>query len=407
MTAPLDGITVLELASWVAAPSCGALLADLGADVIKIEPLSGDGMRGKLRQPKLPEDAPRTDYPFHLDNRGKRSVAVDVSQPDGASLVVELSREADVLVTNLLPERLARFGLSPEAMREANPRLIVALISGFGSSGPDADRMGFDLTAFFGRAGAMSLIGDPGEPPPAFRPGQGDHPTGLALLSSILAALFVRERTGEGQIVETNLLHVGAWSVGCDLSAALVDRRQPTPRARDQALSPMNTRYRCGDDVWIILSAHDQSLWPTFCEQLGVGWLGTDERFDDPVKRFRRGPEVVAILDEVFAAQPVDHWAPRLDAAGVQWDRVARLPDLIDDPQARAAGVFTSIDHPVAGAFETLAAPFHMGSSEVAVRGPAPEIGQHTAETLAHLGVDAERVTALVEAGVVGGDVGS
>lgn len=402
MSAALEGITVLELANWVAAPSCAALMADLGADVIKVEPLGGDSMRGKLRQPSLADDAPRTDFPFHLDNRGKRSIAIDLSDERGAEVVLDLARRADVLVTNLLPSRLARFGLGPEQVRAANPRLVYGLVTGFGSQGPDADRIAFDLTAFFGRAGIMSLVAEPDQAPPAFRPGQGDHATGLALLSAVLAALLQRERTGQGQVVETNLLHVGAWTIGCDLGASLIDRRQPTPRGRDEPISPLNTRYRCQDGVWLNLAAHDQRAWPTFCREVGLPELADDERYDTPRKRFHNGPELVARLDEHFATAPADEWAPRLDAAGILWDRVATLPDLLEDPQARAAGLFTEIDHPAVGRFETLAAPMTMDGGEVAVRGPGPEIGEHTREVLAGFGLDGDRIGALTEAGVVG-----
>src|SRR5688572_6600006 len=194
MPGPLDDIAVLEIANWVAGPSCGALMADMGADVVKVEPLAGDGMRGKLRQPSVPEGAPSTDFPFHLDNRGKRSVAVALDDERGAALVRELAGKVDVVLTNLLPGRLARYGLGPESLRERNPRLIYGLVTGYGTEGPDADRVAFDLTAFFGRGAIMSLIGEPDAPPPAFRPGQGDHPTGLALLSAVLAALRVRDR---------------------------------------------------------------------------------------------------------------------------------------------------------------------------------------------------------------------
>jgi crotonobetainyl-CoA:carnitine CoA-transferase CaiB-like acyl-CoA transferase len=178
MAGALDDITVVEIANWVAAPSCGALLADLGADVVKVEPLGGDGMRGKLRQPSPANGMEHADVPFQLDNRGKRSLAVDLSNPEGSALVRELVARADVVITNLLPGRLARYGLAPEQLRADHPALVYALVTGFGSVGPDADRSAFDLTAFFGRGGVMSLVGEPGDPPHAFRPGQGDHPTG-------------------------------------------------------------------------------------------------------------------------------------------------------------------------------------------------------------------------------------
>ena len=401
MTGALDDITVLEIANWVAAPSAGALMADMGADVIKIEPLSGDSMRGKLRQPALPEDAPRTDFPFHLDNRGKRSIAVDLGDPRGGELVRELATRADVVITNLLPARLSKYGVGADDLRAANPRLIYALVTGYGSVGEDADRIAFDLTAFFARGAIMSLVGEPDEPPPAFRPGQGDHATGLALLSAILAALRVRDRTGEGQVVETALMRTAAWTIGCDVSAALVDKRQPTKRARQQAISPMGTRYRCADGVWVNLSALDPNQWGQFCEAIERPDLVTDERFATPVDRFRNAETIIAILDEYFGSQPYAHWEPKLDKAGIIWGRVAELPDLVADPQARAIGMYSTIDHPVAGPFETLAAPFTMSSSTVEVRGPGPELGEHTSEVLEQFGLSSERLATLSGDGVI------
>jgi crotonobetainyl-CoA:carnitine CoA-transferase CaiB-like acyl-CoA transferase len=407
MAGALDDITVLDIASWVAGPSCAALMADMGAEVVKVEPLTGDGMRGKLRQPSAPEGVAAHDVPFQLDNRGKRSLAVDLTTEAGGALVRELAMGVDVVVTNLLPGRLARYGLAPESLCAANPRLVYALVTGYGSAGPDADRAAFDLTAFFARSGIMSLVGEPGAPPPAFRPGQGDHATGLALLAGVLGALRQRDRTGEGQVVETALLHTGAWTIGCDVQVALVDRAQPTRRARADSFSPLNTRYRCAGDVWINLSAHSVGLWAAFCAAVDRPDLAADERFASPAARYRNRGELIGLLDALFASAPVEHWGPRLDRAGIAWAPVAELPDLVDDPQARAIGMFAEVEHPELGRFETLAAPFTMSRSEVAVRGPAPAVGQHTDEVLARFGVEASRVAELRRAGVIGGGSGA
>jgi crotonobetainyl-CoA:carnitine CoA-transferase CaiB-like acyl-CoA transferase len=405
MAGALDDITVLELANWVAGPSAGAIMADMGANVVKVEPLAGDSMRNRLRQPTLPEDAPRTDFPFHLDNRGKRSLAVDLTDPRGGELVRDLAATVDVVITNLLPGRLERFGLSGEQLLEVNPALVYALVTGYGSTGPDADKIGFDLTAFFGRGGIMSLVGEPDDPPHAFRPGQGDHVTGLALLSAILAALRVRDRTGQGQIVETALMRAAAWTIGCDVSVALVDGLHPNRRARNQAISPLMTRFRCGDDVWVNLAAFDPSLWDRFCDAISRPDLATDERFATPVGRFEHNEELIGLLDDEFARRPFDEWAPRLDESGVIWAKVAGMPDLVADTQATEMGMFAEIDHPVAGRFRTMTAPFSMSATPPEVRGPGPEVGAHSAEVLAELGIDRERIVALSEAGVVGGAV--
>jgi crotonobetainyl-CoA:carnitine CoA-transferase CaiB-like acyl-CoA transferase len=395
---PLDDITVLEIANWVAGPSAAALMADMGADVIKVEPLQGDAMRGKLRQAV---GAPAIDHPFHLDNRGKRSIAVALDDPRGAELVRELASNADVVVTNLLPRRLARYGLEPDTLRAANPRLVYALVTGFGSSGDDADRIAFDVTAFFGRGGVSSLLGEPDAPPPSSRPGQGDHPTGLALLVAILAALRERDRTGEGQVVESALLRSAAWTIGIDVQTALVDRTQPSKRGRADAFGPMNTLYRCGDGTWIILSAQDQSKWSGLCDAIGRPELADDERFATPLARFQNNRVIIAELDELFASASVDHWGPILDTTGIIWAPVAELPDLVDDPQARAIGMFAEVDHPT-GPFETLTAPFTMSASEVRVRGRAPDVGEHTVDVLRDAGVAADRIEQLRADGVLG-----
>ena len=407
MTGALDDICVLELANWVAAPSAAAIMADMGATVVKVEPLAGDSMRNRLRQPTLPDEAPRTDFPFHLDNRGKRSVAVDLTDPRGGELVRDLAGEVDVVLTNLLPGRLERFGLGPDQLLAEHPALVYALVTGYGSTGEDADKIGFDLTAFFGRGGIMSLIGEPDDPPHAFRPGQGDHVTGLALLSGILAALRVRDRTGQGQVVETALMRTAAWSIGCDVSVALVDGLHPNRRARNQAISPMMTRYRCADGVWVNLAAFDPNLWARFCDAIDRSDLATDERFATPKGRFEHNEELIGLLDEEFARRPFDEWVTRLDASGVIWARVADMSDLVSDPQAEAMGMYTEIDHPVAGPFRTMTTPFSLSDTPPEVRGPAPEVGDHTAEVLAEMGIDADRIAALARDGVLGGETGS
>ena len=398
MAGPLDDITVLELANWVAGPSAGALMADMGARVIKIEPLAGDGMRNKLRQPA---GAPPVDHPFHLDNRGKRSVAVAIDDERGATLVRDLAKHADVVITNLLPRRAARYGLGPDTLRADNPGLIYALVTGYGSDGDEAERGGFDVTAFFGRAGIMSLLGEPDAPPPTSRAGQGDHPTGLALLVAILAALRERDRTGEGQVVETALVRTGVWTIGLDVQAALVDRAQPSKRGRADAFGPMNTTYRCADGRWLNLCAQDQRKWTALCEQLGRRELADDERFATPLDRFKNNREIIGIFEVLFASAPADHWSKPLDASGIIWEKVAELPDVVDDAQMRAIGMFVEVDHPD-GAFETLAAPFTMSMSDVRVRGRAPAVGEQSEEVLRELDVDDARISGLVEAGVVG-----
>ncbi len=401
MSGPLDDLSVVEIANWIAAPSATALMADMGASVIKIEPPSGDSMRNKLRQPRFPEGVKGTDMVFQMDNRGKRSLAIDLNHERGREIVAQLVDRADVLVTNLTRGRLERYGLGPEALHRRNPGLVFALATGQGSRGEEADNLAFDVTAFFGRGGVTGLLGEPDGPPVAPRPGAGDHATSLALLVAILGALRERDRTGEGQVVETALMRVGTWTVGCDMVTTLIDGRQPTRRSRTRPFSPMNTMYRCADGAWLVLSSHNQATWPEFCKAAERPELVSDPRADSAANRFANAEELVAIFDEAFGSQPFDYWVPRLKETSLIWSKMAELPDVIRDPQAREMGMFVELEHPDVGRFETLAAPFSFERSEVRARGRAPEVGEHTVEVLDELGMGEDAIRALLEAGVI------
>lgn len=398
---PLDGVTVVELAGWVAAPSAGAILADLGADVIKIEPPDGDRLRGMLRPAKVEGAAAAVDYGFTVDNRGKRSIGIAVNTDAGAGLVRTLVERAQVFLTNMLPHRLARYGLDAESLLAANPGLVFASLSGYGHTGPDATTPGYDVTAHFGRAGIIDAMSSPDSDAPMPAQGQGDHATGLAMVGSILAALRLAERTGEGQIVDVSLFATGVWTMASDLAAVLVDGHQPTARARNEAITAMNNRYRCSDGHWLMLTMPGERWWPRFCEALGLTDLVDDERFATGAVRYQNMPALVAILDEVFGAKSLEEWAGILDGAELIWGPASRLIDVVADPQAEAIGLFPTISHPVAGEFRTVASPIDVASAQTGPRGPAPDVGQHTDEVLAGLGMDAGAIERLRQDGVV------
>ena len=253
MAAPLEGIRVVEVANYLAAPSAGALMADMGADVIKVEPPGGDVYRAfELASLGYDHDF-ATNYAFELDNRGKRSITVDLEAPGGPALVRRLAAGADVFLTNLIQRRRERFALTIEELQAANPSLIYASFSGYGTEGPDADRAGFDYAAFWARSGLMSLLGDPGAPPPLCRAGQGDHTTALNLLAAILAALRLRDQSGEGQVVDVTLLGTGLWTIGTDLAAALQAGHQPPRHDRERPPNALWNSYRCADGRWLLL----------------------------------------------------------------------------------------------------------------------------------------------------------
>lgn len=398
-TAPLAGIRVLEVANMIAAPGSAALMADLGATVIKVEPRSGD----ILRSPERVERSGGVDPWFELDNRGKQGLALDLGAPEAVDIIHRLARDADVFLTNLTVERQQRFGLTAADIHRVAPTVVHTSLTGYGTTGPDADRLAYDMTAFFARGGIQSLVTEPGGPPAAFRPGQGDHTSSLALLSAVLAALRLRDRTGEGQTVEVALLQVAAWTISTDLSDALATGQNPTLYHRDRWPSALTCRFRCADDRWIALCMPGpKDFFDAFAVCLGHPEWSVDERFIDAEARMQHATELVATCDQVFATATRAHWADRLDDHGLTWAPVQTTLDLIDDPQARALGVFQAVEGHPARPLDTIAAPFKISGAQMGVRGRAPSIGEHSRRVLADAGFEEHEIQSLIERSIVG-----
>jgi crotonobetainyl-CoA:carnitine CoA-transferase CaiB-like acyl-CoA transferase len=401
LESPLDGVRVVELTNWMAAPGAAAILADMGADVIKVEPLAGDVVRNMMRPPKPQGDRPGVDASFEGDNRGKRSIAVDITTHEGAGVVREIVATSDIFLCNLLPRRQARFGLDPESLLAVRPSLVHATLTGYGLTGPEAERPGFDVTAFFGRGAITDSITEPGAVAPAPRSAQGDHTTSLALVSGILAALRMAERTGKGRVVDVSLLGTATWTMMSDLAAVLVDGRAPTRRDRRHLIAPLANRFRCLDDRWIILNMVEERWWEPFCRTVGLDRLLDDPRFDSIRTRFQNMPELTDTIDATLASKTLAEWGEIFDAAGLIWGPAATMTELAADPQASAAGLFPEIDHPHAGPFRTVAAPMKIAGAHIAPRSAAPEVGEHTNQILASIGFEPERIEGLHQAHVI------
>ena len=403
MTAPLDNVTVIEIDNWMASPSAGAILADLGADVIKIEPLSGDPMRDMGRPAKVSEAKKKFDYQFDVSNRGKRSIAVDLDSEAGMEVVFSLIARADVFMCNLLRHRQDKFGLDPDSIKQANSRIVHATLTGYGTQGPEAHRPGYDVTAFFGRSGLYDAMreGEAGTVPMA-RPAQGDHTTGLAFVSAILAALRLAERTGEAQVVETSLYETAIWTQATDYAITAVDLAPLRPRSRENMILPTANRYPCGDGKWIVLNMPEESAWPKLCRVIEREDLLADERLQDVRGRFRHMPELVAAIDEALSHRTRDQWGEIFDANDMIWGPVLGLHEVASDPQADALGVFPTIHSPDIGPYRTVAAPMRFADVQVGPKGPAPKLGQHTREILSEAGHGIEEIEALVQQGAIG-----
>ena len=396
---PLDGLRVVEIASWMAGPSAAAILADMGADVIKIEPLTGDPMRGLIRPAKQPGPH-QVDHAFQVDNRGKRSMAIDLGSDEGQAIVRRVVATADIFVVNLLPHRQARFGLDAASVDAIRPGIVHATLTGYGLDGPETWRPGYDVTAFFGRSGLYDAQREGDGPPPQARTAQGDHTTGMAMTTAILGALRLAERTGDTQVVDVSLFATAIWTQASDLAAVLVDGRQPSRRDRHHLISALANRFPCKDDGWVVFNMPEPHWWPRFCGAVErADWLD-DPRFASVKTRFDHMEAVIQAIDEVLGQRTVAEWAPRFDEAGLIWGPVQTYAEVAMDAQAIAIGCFPVVEHPH-GDFRTVAIPINIAGADVGPHGRAPEIGEHTSELMTELGYDAADIDRLTLDGVI------
>ncbi len=393
----MDGVKVVELGLWIAGPSCGGILADWGADVIKVEPLVGDPFRS------LEWLYPGSiNPPFELDNRGKRSIAVDITTEGGLGLVHDLLADADVFLTNYRAGGLERAGLDHDSLSARYPRLVYAHVSGYGRSGEDRDRAAYDVGAFYSRGGIGAALTPEGNDIPYPRGGMGDHMTGLAAAGGVAAALYSREQTGEGQLVATSLLRLGAYMHGWDHNVTARLDVETEPATRSAPPNPLINGYKCGDGKWVwLLGMEADRHWPGLVEALGHPEWEHDERFNSIEARRDNNAELVSLMDDALAQKSRDDWATVFDDHGVWWARVQTTLDLRNDPQARAAGCY--VPAPVADGemAEMVASPVDFGTTEWFVREPTPELGQHTELVLMELGKEWEEIERLKEAGAI------
>jgi crotonobetainyl-CoA:carnitine CoA-transferase CaiB-like acyl-CoA transferase len=392
--APLRGVRVVELAHWVAGPAACGVLADWGADVIKVEPHGGEPMRHLWSSMGARADAPNG--AFTSANRGKRSIELDLRAAPGRAVLRQLLTAADVLITNLRPSALRRLGLAPEEVAAAYPRLVYCSLTAYGWGGPDEERAGYDLASFFGRTGLSHELTTQGEPPAPLMQGLGDSFTAMAAVAGTLAALRERDRTGRGQMVSASLLRTGMWALAGELGAQAMGGRPRPPYPREACPTPMYNSYRAADDRWFFLVGVQASRQlPKVLAAIGRTDLLQDPRFASPRDLVRSRREVIALLDEAFAAQPLAHWARVFDEQDVFWAPVQTPAEVLADPQARAVGAWVTIAD---GHAESVDSPVCFdGHLRSTAPGP-PRAGQHTREILAELGYSAAEIDRLLTA---------
>jgi crotonobetainyl-CoA:carnitine CoA-transferase CaiB-like acyl-CoA transferase len=394
----LEGLKVVELATYIAAPGAAGIMADWGADVTKIEAPIGDPLR---RFFDALSDGHDGNPVFELDNRGKRSIALDISRPEGRDVAMRLAAEADVFLTNVRDAALKRAGLDFDTLHALNPRLVYCVVTGYGLLGPDADKPGFDVTAFWARSGVASLTAPKGFDPFPLRTGQGDHTCSLAVVSGILAALFERGRTGQGRLVETSLLRSGVYAIGSDMAIQLRLGRIASTRPRTQAINPLSNYFKTGDGHWVCFNPRDGGRdWRELARAIGQPELAADPRFAKARDRRLNAAQLVGALDAAFGCMTLAEAARRLDEADLVWAPVQTPAECAADPQAHAAGCFVETPNPAGGTWRAPAGPVRFPGADDGPKGPAPSLGQHTRAVLAQAGYAADEIEGLLAAGV-------
>jgi formyl-CoA transferase len=402
VTTPTDnifsGLKVVDLASFIAGPSAAVILSDFGADVIKVEPPSGDMWRHGHQIPPQPQA--KDPYPWHLANRNKRGLTLDLKSPSAQQVLERLVKWADVLIVNTPHPARKRLKLEYEDVAQWNPRLIYADISGFGDHGPDADLAGFDITSYWARSGLLSMTRDAGAPPTWPVAGSGDNATAVGLYSAIVTALYRRERTGKGSHVTTSLLAEGVWSASVSIQAALSGAKFYGLHDRKNPANAALNVYQAADDTWFVLIVTPDKV-AAVANAIGRPDLLTDPRFSDPEQLIANMPQLTAILDEVFGAQPMAHWYEVFSGVHVTFGAVRGPQEVIEDPQLQANDIVVPLEGASSSLTSTISSPLKVhGVTKVPAR-RAPELGEHNYEVLAELGFDEAAVGALRAGGAI------
>jgi crotonobetainyl-CoA:carnitine CoA-transferase CaiB-like acyl-CoA transferase len=388
----LQGLKVVEMATWVAGPSAAAVLADWGAEVIKVESPIGDATR--VYYPDTAED-PGNPI-FTNENRGKRGVKLDISRPEGRRALLALLRQADIFITNVRPGSMKRLELDYDSVRPACPTLIYAAVTGYGLVGPEADTPAFDMTAFWTRSGVAHATIPPDQEPFASRPGFGDHVTALATVSAILAALHERHSTGRGRLVETSLLRAAAYAISWDLAIQLRHGAVVTAQPRHDRPGPISGFFRTKDDRWLLLLPRTLECFTQLMIALDRPEILAEPRYDPPVTDMDTVREIRAIVDEAFAQWTLADIGERLSAGDLAWAPMGTLAELAEAPFADDAGCFERVDDGWGQIFRVPASPARFPEGAPPITRAAPKLGEHTREVLEAAGLTAEEIEAVL-----------
>src|SRR6476469_2465875 len=391
-----SGLKVVDLASFIAGPSAAVILSDFGADVIKVEPPTGDLWRIGHKVPPQPQA--KDPYPWHLANRNKRGITLDLKNPGSKQVLEKLVKWADVLIVNTPHPARKKLQHEYDDVVQWNSRLIYADVTGFGDSGPDASLPGFDITSYWARSGLLSMTRDAGVPPTWPVAGSGDNATAVGLYSAIVTALYRRERTGEGSRVTTSLLAEGIWSASVSIQGALCEAKFFAPHDRKNPANAALNVYRAADGAWFVLLVTPDKL-ADVAKAIGRTDLLTDPRFSDPAKLMANMAQLAAILDEVFSAQPMAHWYEVFNGVHVTFGVVQGPQEVIKDPQLQANEIVIPLEGAGGKLTSTISSPIQVhGVAKVPAR-RAPGLGEHNEEVLQQLGFSKSEIDGLRASG--------
>jgi crotonobetainyl-CoA:carnitine CoA-transferase CaiB-like acyl-CoA transferase len=407
---PLSGIKVIDWTLWQFGPVAAMMLGDLGADVIKVEPLTGEQGRAMFTLSGIDRSLPggRNSY-FEANQRNKRSIALDLKQPEGVDVVRNLVSESDIFLQNYRKGVAERLGLGYEDLKLVNDKIIYGSGSGYGPEGPDAYKPALD-TVGQARSGLMYATGPDGDDPYPIQGVVADQIGGIMLSWGILAALYARQATGVGQRVDASHLGSSIWLQGLGVSMSMLTAHKPSSEtnltakpSRDKAYNPISNYYRCKDGRWLMLANLEADrYWPTFSRAVGIEGLAKDKKFIDTVSRAKNNRELIKLLDEVFASKTYKEWDDILSSAGdFIYAPVQQLMELWDDPQVQANKYIVETDHPTLGKVKLANHPIQYSETPSSIRRVAPEIGEHTEEILLEVGYSWDDISNLQDKGVI------
>jgi CoA:oxalate CoA-transferase len=399
---PLNGIRVIEISTFQQGPVAGMRLGDLGADVIKIEPKEGDPARRHMASIEAQFNVHGYNYYFEHANRNKRGIVLDLKTPKGIDIFLKLIDSADVFLNNMSIGAPIRLGIGPETLLERNPRLIYAQASGWGRQGPDANTLSFDYTGI-ARSGLMMTTGEDGTPPCMITPGLGDELGGLICAWGISLALFAREKTGKGQVVDTSLMGGIVAMLGHLISGTAMLGQEFPRFVRTNTGNPLYNHYCCKDGHWLVIAHLDPDRWwAKVCDALGAEHLIPDPKFSSLAARAQNREELIAILDEIFARKNREEWMRILAEKGCIYTPIQNVREVVNDPQVLANNYIIEVDHPLYGTLNTMGFPWDFSQTKASWRRKAPDLGEHTTEVLKEAGFDPDVIALLRQEGVIG-----